>query len=86
MSELPRQLAALIESAEANISGGYGQSPCGDSTVQILTSILREAKAAHGDNSTLQALNLQEEGMPRWSDVLAIAKLIKASLPLPPLM
>ena len=82
MSDLSRQLVSLIESAEANIGGGNGQSPCGDSTVMILTSILQQAKADHPDNRTLQAFNLQQEYVPRWSDVLATAKFIQASLPL----
>ena len=84
MTELQRQLAALIQSAETNISGGNGQAPCGDYTVTILTSILQQAKADHPDNRTLQAFNLQQEYVPRWSDVLATAKFIQASLPLTP--
>ena len=81
MTELQRQLAALIQSAETNISARNGQAACGDSTVQILTSILQQAKADHPDIRPLQTLNLQQEGM-RWSDVLATAKFIQASLPL----
>ncbi len=81
MTELQRQLAALIQSAETNISAKNGQAACGDSTDQILNSILQQAKADHPDNRPLQTLNLQQEGM-RWSDVLATAKFIQASLPL----
>ncbi len=82
MTELQRQLAALIESADTNIHAGNGQSGCGRYTAQILISVLQQAKADHRDNSTLQALTLQKEYMPLWTEVLAIAKFIKASLPL----
>ncbi len=83
-SQLARQLAALNESAGANVHEGNGQAGCGRYAFEILTSILQQAKHDHKDNSALQALNLQQDYMPSWSEFLAIVKFIQTSLPLTP--